>query len=209
MTERQQFERWVSSSAPYIRDISRYPDDVFKFPWAGEYRDGRVQLAWEAWQQGQAALRACAENREGVERASRPSLDLMPPGTLGTPGTLKPTDWEQIARGLMFASWWQAYPARRRAAKKQCWGKWQKLAWDDCVRAYHDVVIRQRGVTDDEWIRGYNPAPMVYINQARWEQDWADADQGRERDHGGHRVRDGGDVVARAIEANRRKLAGE
>ena len=49
---RRAFEAWVSAP-PYEREIKRFYDDARKSAWPGNYRDIAVQLAWEAWQQGE------------------------------------------------------------------------------------------------------------------------------------------------------------
>ena len=46
---RQQFEKWITS-APYEKNIERFPDDERLFAWPGNYRDIAVELAWQAWQ---------------------------------------------------------------------------------------------------------------------------------------------------------------
>lgn len=120
-------------------------------------------------------------------------------------------DWWQVAADLMWAAIWQAYPSKRRAAKKQCLEKFMRLTAEQQVAAYEDIVLRRRAVRDAEWLRGYSPAPVVYLNQARWEQEWeVEGDANQQRDHGRPGLRrDGNDLVTRAIEANRRRLAGE
>ena len=67
MTEkesRKQFEAWVSSS-PYDESIERYPNDTTKYGWPGSYKDIRVDMCWQAWQEARNNKRQpMTENRD-------------------------------------------------------------------------------------------------------------------------------------------------
>ena len=68
--QRAAFEAWVSG-APYERPTERYPAGAEECVWPGQYRDYPVQLAWEAWQAGEAAAtrdeKPQADGREVAE----------------------------------------------------------------------------------------------------------------------------------------------
>ena len=53
---RKRFEAWITS-APYEKNIERYPEDERLFSWPGNYKDIAVEMAWQAWQ-------ACAEDSQ-------------------------------------------------------------------------------------------------------------------------------------------------
>lgn len=48
--EREQFETWVSSP-PFEYDVDRFYMDETKYAWPGQYKDLKVELAWDAWQE--------------------------------------------------------------------------------------------------------------------------------------------------------------
>ncbi len=123
------------------------------------------------------------------------------------PARAAQTDWGAIVSAVMFEGWWVAYPRQRRAAKSQCWAKWRSLSWADRQAAHGDVTLAGRGTMDVSWMQGFCPAPLVYLRQERWQEDWRARDEAQQRNHGGFGPRpDGNSVVERAIAANAAKL---
>ena len=55
-TEREKFEAWISGP-PYERSIARFSDDVTNESWPGQYKVLSVQLAWDAWMEGQRPVK--------------------------------------------------------------------------------------------------------------------------------------------------------
>lgn len=72
-----------------------------------------------------------------------------------------------------FLDFWQAYPAGpRKVAKKQCLDKWARYECAD--HAAHILAHVQWMKTQPDWLKdngAFVCAPMVYLNQRRWE-DW-------------------------------------
>lgn len=52
---RSRFEKWVQSME---YEVLRYSNDETKHAWPGQYRDIKVQLAWEAWLESSKQLPA-------------------------------------------------------------------------------------------------------------------------------------------------------
>ena len=80
-----------------------------------------------------------------------------------------------IARGILnamhgFDGWWKAWPAGpRKVAKQQCINKWAKYG---CANnASHIIAHTEWLKTQDDWLRGFVPMPVTYLNQQRW-LDW-------------------------------------
>lgn len=79
------------------------------------------------------------------------------------------------ARGLLNAShgfpeFWKVWPSGpRKVAKQQCLNKWATLgcAGDATLICQHIEWLR----TQDDWMRGFVPMPLTYLNQQRW-VDW-------------------------------------
>jgi uncharacterized protein YdaU (DUF1376 family) len=69
-----------------------------------------------------------------------------------------------------FDEFWSAWPAsKRKVAKAECQKKWAKAGLDSVAEA----IIAQVNIlkVSEQWTGGYEPAPLTYINQRRWEDD--------------------------------------
>ena len=67
-----------------------------------------------------------------------------------------------------FESFWSAYPnTPRRVAKAKCAQLWNARKLD----AISDEIIShvKAMATTRQWLDGYEPAPLTYLNQQRWE----------------------------------------
>lgn len=75
------------------------------------------------------------------------------------------------AVGPGFEAFWNAFPAStRKAARLQCWNKWKAKGLDDQAEAIVDHVKAM--AASEAWTKDggqYIPAPLTYLNQARWE----------------------------------------
>jgi uncharacterized protein YdaU (DUF1376 family) len=72
--------------------------------------------------------------------------------------------------GVRFDEFWNAYPASgRKTAKVTCREKWVKRNLDE----FADKIIGHVNALkkSDQWLKGYDPSPLTYINQSRWEDD--------------------------------------
>lgn len=69
-----------------------------------------------------------------------------------------------------FTEFWKAWPSGpRKVAKQQCVDKWARFGC--CDYASHIVAHVEWMKTQDDWLRGFICAPLVYLNQQRW-VDW-------------------------------------
>jgi len=69
-----------------------------------------------------------------------------------------------------FDEFWSAWPAsKRKVAKSECQKKWAKAGCD----AVAETIIAQVNAlkVTEQWTSGFEPAPLTYINQRRWEDD--------------------------------------
>lgn len=67
-----------------------------------------------------------------------------------------------------FADFWAAWPSNHRKVDRvKCEAKWRAKNLD--VIAGKIIAHVERMTVSDQWLRGYYPAPSVYINQRRWE----------------------------------------
>ena len=68
-----------------------------------------------------------------------------------------------------FNDFWKEYPANRKVGRKPCETKWQRKELDKIADKIisHVKTMKQ----SKSWKEGFNPAPLTYINQERWEDD--------------------------------------
>lgn len=73
--------------------------------------------------------------------------------------------------GSGFERFWTAFPAStRKAARLQCWNKWKAKG----LEAHADAIVAHvvAMASSEAWTKDggqYIPAPLTYLNQARWE----------------------------------------
>ena len=69
-----------------------------------------------------------------------------------------------------FDEFWSAWPSsKRKVAKSACEAKWKRQALDPLADKIIASVARLRG--SEQWVSGFEPAPLTFINQKRWEDD--------------------------------------
>ena len=69
-----------------------------------------------------------------------------------------------------FDEFWQLWPtSKRKVAKSTCETKWIKHKLDEVADRIFSHVSTLK--TSEQWTTGFEPAPLTYINQKRWEDD--------------------------------------
>jgi uncharacterized protein YdaU (DUF1376 family) len=69
-----------------------------------------------------------------------------------------------------FDEFWSTWPtSKRKVGRAAVLAKWEKHNLDDVA----DTIIANVKAlkASEQWLGGYEPAPMTYINQRRWEDD--------------------------------------
>lgn len=67
-----------------------------------------------------------------------------------------------------FDQFWAAYP--KKVGRKPCETKWKSKKLDALAnRILKDISLRKQ--RDRQWIAGYVPNPLTYLNQERWEDE--------------------------------------
>lgn len=67
-----------------------------------------------------------------------------------------------------FVAFWNAYPAtKRRVARKTCAEVWAKAGLDEAADQIVGHVAAMAKTS--QWQTGYEPAPLTYLRQRRWE----------------------------------------
>ena len=69
-----------------------------------------------------------------------------------------------------FNDFWSAWtPSKRKVAKTACEAKWRRQALDPFADKIIASVTRLRA--SEQWLTGFDPAPLTFLNQKRWEDD--------------------------------------
>ena len=69
-----------------------------------------------------------------------------------------------------FDEFWATWPSsNRKVAKAAVLAKWEKHNLDEVADKIIDNVKALK--SSPQWLGGYDPAPLTYINQRRWEDD--------------------------------------
>ena len=69
-----------------------------------------------------------------------------------------------------FGDFWSAWPtSKRKVGKGACEAKWSRLGLDPLADRIIASVTRLKA--SEQWLSGFEPAPLTYINQKRWEDE--------------------------------------
>ena len=69
-----------------------------------------------------------------------------------------------------FDEFWSAWPtSKRKVARSACEAKWRRQALDPLADKIIASVTRLRA--SEQWVSGFEPAPLTFINQKRWEDE--------------------------------------
>ena len=69
-----------------------------------------------------------------------------------------------------FDEFWNNWPvSKRKVAKTACKAKWERQALDPLADKINAVVTRLKA--SEQWVSGFEPSPLTFINQKRWEDD--------------------------------------
>ena len=80
---------------------------------------------------------------------------------------------QNINTSSKFDEFWSSWPSsKRKVAKSAVLSKWKKLGLD---RIAESIISNVNVLKEtDQWTTGYEPAPLTYINQRRWEDGVAE-----------------------------------
>lgn len=74
------------------------------------------------------------------------------------------------SQATRFGDFWSIWPiSKRKVAKAACEAKWRRMALDPLADQIIASVTRLKA--SEPWLTGFEPAPLTYLNQRRWEDD--------------------------------------
>jgi uncharacterized protein YdaU (DUF1376 family) len=82
------------------------------------------------------------------------------------------------SQATRFNDFWSAWPSsKRKVGKGACETKWNRLGLDPLADRIIASVARLKA--SEQWTSGFEPAPLTYINQRRWEDESESVSIGR------------------------------
>ncbi len=82
------------------------------------------------------------------------------------------------SQATRFNEFWSAWPSsKRKVGKGACEAKWNRLGLDPLADRIIASVTRLKA--SEQWLSGFEPAPLTYINQRRWEDESESVSIGR------------------------------
>ena len=116
-----------------------------------------------------AKKRALKNERQARWRGKNVDVSVdAKPSTGATTREEKRRDITPIPPSGAFLRFWAAWPKHpRKQAQGKCWSLWRQRDFEQVAPAIlaHVEAMKASG----DWQRGYVPAPLVYLNQQRWE----------------------------------------
>lgn len=79
-----------------------------------------------------------------------------------------------------FETFWKLYPTVRRVNKKGAEAKWEKITPE--VHAQIIAHVKKRVNEDEQWIKGFAPMPVTFLNQERWKDEYVSVKQPRKEE---------------------------
>jgi uncharacterized protein YdaU (DUF1376 family) len=107
-------------------------------------------------------------NREIGARGGRPKKTETV--TENNPNQIQIQKKDISSKATRFAEFWSTWPAsKRKVGKAAVEAKWKRHNLD----AVADKILMsvRKLKNSDQWTSGFEPAPMTYINQRRWEDE--------------------------------------
>jgi len=75
------------------------------------------------------------------------------------------------ARNAKFEEWWEAYA--NKTGRKKSEQAWRNLKWAKLGIEPADLIAdtQRRHELDPQWLKGFQPNPLTYLNGERWDDD--------------------------------------
>lgn len=131
-----------------------------------EHAAGTQTAAPERASSTPAAMPESASSMPAAESSGAPSPSPSPSPSPNTKD--KTTSSAGADLPARFSEFWATWPnTDRKVAKAKCAEKWRKAKLGeeaDSILAH----IRQEKANNRQWLDGFEPAPLTYLNQRRW-----------------------------------------
>jgi hypothetical protein len=136
--------------------------------WLEAHGSGLRMPKFDRWNGQSAKKRALSYRRQSRWRNA--NVDA-PSVTKALPEKETKKDISPIPPSGSFLRFWAAWPKHpRKQSQGKCWTLWRRKDFDQVAQAIHAHVDALKA--SDDWRKeggAYIPAPLVYLNQQRWE----------------------------------------
>ena len=133
------------------------------------YIQKRAQLEIEAYQaEGQRKSKVSRDYQASKRKKSEQKDDVNL--TSSTKQETETNKYETVYTSEKFLEFWDVWPkSKRKQSKPACFRKWKESKLDMIA----DKVIEHVKVCKEssQWKEGYEPAPLTYLNQGRYEDE--------------------------------------
>ncbi len=134
------------------------------------YRNSRCDAEVEKYQQRVETNRSLGK-RGGRPKKTESETESKPNTNPKKIQIKKEKDISSVApTASRFEDFWSVWPnSKRKVAKTACKAKWDRQALDPLADQIIASVARLKA--SEQWLSGFEPAPLTYINQKRWEDE--------------------------------------
>jgi uncharacterized protein YdaU (DUF1376 family) len=134
------------------------------------YRNSRCDAEVEKYQQRVETNRSLGK-RGGRPKKTESETESKPNTNPKKIQIKKEKDISSVApTASRFEDFWSVWPnSKRKVAKTACKAKWDRHALDPLADKIIASVARLKA--SEQWTSGFEPAPLTYINQRRWEDE--------------------------------------
>lgn len=112
--------------------------------------------------------KGATDDTKGANESSKGCNGLHPHITVNEPSITVSKPPVRLVAPEGFIRFWDSYPnTPRRVAKAKCLKVWKDKRLEDVadeILAHVRIMRKTR-----QWLSGYEPAPLTYLNQQRWE----------------------------------------
>jgi uncharacterized protein YdaU (DUF1376 family) len=132
--------------------------------WTSSRADKEIAHYKSKIDQASRAGKASAERRSNARSTDVPT-DVQPTNNH------KPITNKTISSpSARFDDFWAAWPtSKRKVGRAACEAKWKTQALDPLADKIIASVARLKG--SEQWTTGFEPSPLTYLNQKRWEDE--------------------------------------
>lgn len=151
---------------PMLREFFERTDEGWRNPRA----DAEIEKYNEkcAVNRDSAAARHAKKAEKNVSNANAVRTHSERSANARQTDTETETDKSISSQATRFDEFWTLWPAsKRKVARASCADKWRRGKLDDLA----DKILAHVSAlkASEQWLTGFEPAPMTYLNQRRWE----------------------------------------
>lgn len=121
--------------------------------------------------QHQVSMNRKLSERASIRRKTESVTESKPIGSPNQISDIREKNKNTMsAKPTRFGEFWSAWPSsKRKVGKSACEAKWARHGLDSIADKIIGHVNAMK--VTEQWTTGFEPAPLTYINQKRWEDE--------------------------------------